>query len=172
MAETKTSSILAPFVKAMTGLAAWDVKQGHGSFLTFQFGQPNLVVQERRSGTKRTAYVRGQWQLWIYCCHWRIIQNSEQIAWSEDESPTIARATARLNGQKLEQVLVEPGIGRSTFIFDLGGALETWPYGDDGDDEQWNIMTHDHVFSLNAASAYALDAVDTPLNERDWKPLI
>jgi hypothetical protein len=67
--------------------------------------------------------------------------------------------------------MVEPSIGRSTFQFDLGGVLETWPYGDDAEEEQWNIMTDDHVFSLNAANAYDLAPNDTPLSDRNWKPL-
>lgn len=115
------------FVQPMLGLPAWGVKQGHGSFLTFEFGEPKLEVSERLRDerTIRDAYKHGQWHLWIYCCHWRAFQDGTELAWSEDADREIARATATLNGQKLLSISVAPQEGRSTFVFDLGGSLET-----------------------------------------------
>lgn len=162
---------LASFVKPMLGLTAWGVKQGHGSFLTFEFGQPKLEVEEHLSRSRRSAYVRGEWRLWIYCCHWRIVQDGEQLAGSEDDEKTIGRATAVLNGQNLIGVNVPSGNGRSSFDFDLGGLLETWPYGDHATEEQWMIHHESQVFSVSATSAYALGTNDTPMERKRWSNL-
>jgi hypothetical protein len=158
----------------MLGLPAWGVKQGHGSFLTFEFGEPKLEVSERQSderGLRRSAFVRGQWHLWIYCCHWRVLQDGTQLACSEDTNEIIARAAATLNGQKLLAVRVDPSQGRSTFKFDLGGALETWPYGDDPTDKQWIVFTETEAFAYRADGFYKRDPSDTPPDQEMWLPL-
>jgi hypothetical protein len=146
------------FLLPIIGLPAWGVKQGHGSFLTFEFGDPKLEVHEWQSNSKgvsRSAHVHGRWHLWIYCCHWRATQDGTKLAWSEDPSDLIGRAAARLNGQKLLAVEVDRDKGRSSFIFDLGCVLETWPY-DDPTDEQWIFMTGE-----TASFAYRADGLFT-----------
>ena len=150
------------------GLTAWGVRQGYGSFLMFEFGQPKLKIEEHLSHSRRSAYVEGEWHLWIYCCNWKIIQDGEQLAWSEDDENTIDRAISFLNGQNLVGINVPAGDGHSSFKFDLGGSLETWPYGDDPTEQQWMIYTEDKVFSVNATSAYALSANATPSDEEHW----
>ena len=165
---------LQKFIEPMLGLPAWGVKQGHGSFLTFEFGPPKLEVTERLSpekGLRRSAYVQGQWHLWIYCCHWRALQHDIQLAWSEDDDQAIGRATATLNAQKLVGVHVSPDGGRSTFTFDLGGALETWPYGDDPMDEQWTILTDTECFAYRADGLYSHGSSNCSPDLEHWLPL-
>jgi hypothetical protein len=165
---------LATFIAPMLGLPAWGVRQGYGSFLTFEFGQPKLEVTERHApekGLRRSAHVRGQWHLWIYCCHWRALQDGTQLAWSEDADETIGRAAASLDAQKLTGVGVSPGEGRSTFTFDLGGTLETWPYGDNPAEEQWTILTDAEAFTYRADGHYRSGPSTTPRDSRRWLPL-
>ena len=158
----------------MIGIPAWGVTQGHGSFLTFEFGEPKLDVQERKSaekGLRRSAFVQGQSHLWIYCCHWRAMQNNEQTAWSEDANEHICRATATLNGQKLMAVSVGPKTGHSRFTFDLGGSLETWPYGEDPTDEQWIIHRGTETFAYRADGHYSYGPSDRLPETEIWLPL-
>ena len=162
------------FVGPILGLPAWDVKQGHGSFLTFEFGQPKLEVRERQSGDgrlSRSAFVHGEWHLWIYCCHWRLLQDGSQLGWSEDAEEVIGRAAASLNGQKLLAVNVVPAEGRSTFTFDLGSSLETWPYEDDPTTEQWFIRGSTDVFGYRADGLYSQQPGDTSPDQKRWLPL-
>jgi hypothetical protein len=149
------------FVSPMLGLPAWNVGRGHGSFLTFEFGEPRLD----QPGGRNAA---GQWHLWIYCCHWRAFQGASVLAWSEDGHELIDRAASRLNGQKLVAVMVDPSQGRSTFTFDLGGLLETWPYGDDPTEEQWMILTSSEAFAYRADGRYHRDPSDTPPDQERW----
>lgn len=157
----------------MIGLPAWGVRQGHGSFLTFEFGEPKLEVSERESkrGLVRSAYVQGFWHLWIYCCHWRVFQDGAELAWSEDSNETIRRATATLNGQKLLAVSVDAVQGGSTFTFDLGGSLVTWPYGDDPTEEQWTVINDGKAFAVRADGYYRHDPVDAVPNQERWLTL-
>jgi len=162
---------LAGFIQPILGLTSWGVKQGYGSFLTFEFGQPKLEIREHTSKRRRSAYVQGDWHLWIYCCHWRILQDGEQIAWSEDAPAQILQGTDLLNGQNWLELDVLPQQGRSTFSFDLGGLLETWPYGSDQSDEQWKIYSNTEVFTYNASGSYAREPVETRPEEVSWLPL-
>jgi hypothetical protein len=167
-------SPLEAFVRPILGLPAWGVKQGYGSFLTFDFGEPTLKVEDRRhpeKGLRHDAYVKGQWHLWIYCCCWRAIQDEVQLAWSEDSRADIDRAAAILNGQKLLGIEVTPADGRSVFTFDLGGSLETWPYGDDPTTEQWMIFAGGDVFAYRADGAYQCGPADTAPGLVRWLPL-
>jgi hypothetical protein len=176
MSSAKASaSPLDRFLEPIVGVPVWGVKQGHGSFLTFEFGEPTLEVRERQSaekGLRRLTYVQGQSHLWIYCCHWRAMQDDEQLAWSEDTNDLIDRAAATLDGQKLLAVSVGPKTGQSRFTFDLGGSLETWPYGDDPTDEQWIIHRGAETFAYRADGLYSHGPSDrTPDSER-WLPLV
>ena len=157
----------------MLGLPAWGVKQGHGSFLTFEFGEPALEVTEWKSAEKnlrRLAFVQGRWHLWIYCCNWRAFHDGAPLAWSEDTNDIIGRAAATLNGQKLTSVCLDTKQGRSTFAFDLGGSLETWPSGEDATDEQWSILGNSDAFAYRADGHYMLQPKDTPRDRLLWSP--
>lgn len=161
----------AAFVAPILGQIAWGAAKGHGSFLSFEFGSPSLVVHDHPSLSRRSAYARGASSLWIYCCHWRITRTGEQLAWSEDDAATIDHAVACLVGQRLDAIAVDPSDGHTHFRFDLGGALDTWPYGDDANEEQRSISTHDAVLRVNAASRYEIGPVDAPLSDDGWLPL-
>ena len=154
-------------------MPTWGVKKGYGSFLTFEFGEPTLEVTEQQSlekGLRRMAFVQGQWHLWIYCCHWRVLQDGKLLAESENENQAIDRATATLNAQKLTALSITPDEGCSTFTFDLGGSLETWPYGDDPSEEQWFISTHAETFSYRADGYYSCEQSETPPELERWTP--
>lgn len=164
---------LGQCVRPILGLPAWGVKQGYGSFLTLDFGEPMLEVSEQRSGLEglqRSAYVHGQWHLWIYCCHWRVLHDGAQLAWSEDNRDVIEIAACRLNGQKLSSTDIDPQRGRSNFRFDLGGSLETWPYGDDPSDPQWILFADKEVFTYRADGRYKHSRSDEPDEARVWLP--
>ena len=165
---------LATFIEPMLGMPAWGVKQGYGSFLAFEFGPPKLEVVERLSpekGLRRSAYVHGQWHLSTNCCHWRVPEHDLLLASSEDDDQVIRRATTTLNAQKLIGVRVTPDDGRSTFTFDLGGTLETWPHGDDPTDEQWTVLTDTESFTYRADGLYSYRPSTQSRDLERWLPL-
>ena len=162
---------LRDFVAPFLGQPVWGARQGHGSFLNFEFCAPELIVKEWQSGSKglrRQAYVQGRWHVWIYCCQWRFTAHGEQIAWSEDARDDIARATGMLDGQNLIEVSLDPEAGKSRFSFDLGGQLDTWPTGDDLTEEQWFIYGPQKVFGYRADGRYSEQPGDSPQDRERW----
>ena len=77
---------------------------------------------------RRSAFVRGDWHLWIYQCAWTLALSSAQLAHSESDETTIRRALRVLNGQVLTRIQIDPDDGRTEFAFDLGCELTAFPY--------------------------------------------
>jgi hypothetical protein len=134
---------LLALVQPLLGLPSWNVQRGHGSFLTFEFGQPHLVSHEPRErrptdpipGRRRLTYAHGDWHLWVYCCQWAASQEGVALAHSESTDAEIDTAMRALGGQALSELSLDTA--RTTFHFDLGGKLETQPFDDES--EQWHL---------------------------------
>lgn len=167
-------SAFAPLI----GLPAWGAMKGHGSFVTLEFGDPHLSVsgpcvaspgaspKAQRVLAGRVVRPHGAWHLWIYCCHWRLIVKGEQTAWSEDPDAVLIKAVQEIDGQKLVSVEVNRSEGTSCFQFDLGARLETWPYGDGDNGEQWTLYAPDkQVLSYYADGHHAWEPSDTKPGE-------
>jgi hypothetical protein len=106
-------------VRRLYGKPCWGVKPGFGSFLTLEFGKPNLEVREplvaskaaservRQALARRRVQVHGEWHLWIYCCHWEVLSGNKRVGDSSSKTK-IRRAAEFLNGQKLIGFAVSP----------------------------------------------------------------
>lgn len=173
--DTALPHQIANAFEPILGFPAWQVKQGYGSFLALEFGEPRLEIGERKEHrriSRRDVTVRGDWHLWIYCCGWDIAQNGTHVAHSESEDEAIAKATAQLDGQCLEKLWMEPGTVITHFKFDLGGELKTYPYGPDCADEQWMLYgPSGDVLSVRSDNRYCHGPGDTPPDEVRWLPL-
>jgi hypothetical protein len=164
------------------GKPCWGVKRGYGSFLTFEFGNPHLVVHEpvTASGTvsrgvrealaRRRAFAHGQWYLWIYCCSWKVLSRGRTVAHSESSDAKIKRAAEFLNGQKLVGFSILSRKLQCIFEFDLGGTLKTQPFDKEG--EQWLLYEPSKkVLSLRADGRYRHGRSDVAERENQWKSL-
>src|SRR5947209_15880038 len=91
----------APF-RPVYGLPCWNAKEGYGSFLTMEFGEPHLVIREprsrpefsprlRRALARRLVTVRGEWHLWIYCCQWYVYTGKKLVGDADLEGSTKRR---------------------------------------------------------------------------------
>src|SRR4051794_33238502 len=104
----------------LIGLPVWSVRNGYGSFITMELGNPRLEIREpgvaspkaskrvRRQWARRDVTVRGDWHLWIYCCHWKIVVEGRTHAWSESKTKKMAKALAVIDGQLLTAVDARP----------------------------------------------------------------
>jgi hypothetical protein len=176
------SQTLERAFRRIYGKPCWGVKQGHGSFLTFEFGESHAVVHEpviasrsasprvRKALARRRAFARGGWHLWIYCCSWEVLSRGRSLAHSESSDKKIQRAADLLNGQKLVRFSILPRKLQCIFEFDLGGILKTQPF--DKASEQWLLYEPSKkVLVLRADSRYKYARSNVPDNEEDWKPL-
>jgi hypothetical protein len=167
--------------KEIYGKPCWRVTPGHGSFLTFEFGDPHLDIREpvaRKEDTpepvyqdlsSRRVFIHGDWHLWIYCCEWRVFRESKLVGDSSSDA-RIQQAADFLDGQKLVRFSMRLPTVQCVFDFDLGGRLETRPC--DRDSEQrlfFDQMAH-KVLVLRADGFYSYHRSDEARTE-EWKPI-
>jgi hypothetical protein len=168
------------------GLPCWNVKPGYGSFLTMEFGEPHLEIREPRQASRddaseqvcrllarRLVTVHGQWHLWIYCCHWSVTAQGKVIGDSTTKEG-VRHAAEELDSQKLVAASVDPLSGCSTFDFDLGARLSTWPYREAESSlyEQWMLYEPSGmVLSFRADGQYSHHPGNTPPEFKEWRTL-
>jgi len=171
--------LLARAFRPLNERPCWSVQRGHGTFLTFEFGKPHLVVREpiqaspgvsprvRRLLARRSVRPKGQWHLWIYCCTWEVRDGQRRIGdWSSSRS--IERAARYLSGQKLISVTIPYRGVRTAFNFDLGGCLETAPY--DRSSEQWMFYEpNGNVLTVRAGRRYSYEPAHTAGADTQWR---
>ncbi len=156
------------------------VKQGYGSSLTFEFGKPSLEIREPRVSTAksklvremfslRSVTVRGEWHLWIYCRNWKLYMNNKKLAFNESSNRAIEKALARIDGQKISRITINPKNGDTVFDFDLGGRIETFAYKEDELNEQWMLYEpSEYVLSIREDGKYSYQLGDTPPDKQEW----
>jgi hypothetical protein len=149
----------------LLGKPCWRVRRVHGSFLTFEFGEPHLEIHEPRKldpsrserlhqlFARRRVFIHGEWHLWIYCCDWIVTAGDERIGESSTHE-RMDRAANELDGQALISVRGEGG--RWYFDFDLGGRLETRPYEKYlATNEQWHLYeASGYVLTVQADGSF------------------
>jgi hypothetical protein len=147
-----TMEQIQKFFTSFIGQMVWQVRRGHGSFLTMEFGAPHLSVREpivpnpdtcgsvRRNLQRRHVDITGDWHFWVQYGEWRL--PTDDGALTSDDSPgtPFDECLRDLEGQRL--VAVEPGTRERScaFSFDLGGSLEIWPSIEIPDD-QWSLYS-------------------------------
>jgi hypothetical protein len=174
-----TNPIVKSIFKRVLGKPCWNVRVGHGSFLTFEFGQPYLRIEEpiaavkgssrkvRENLARRRIFVKGKWHLWLMHCDW-VVQRKWKRLGGSSTTAGARRAADFLNGQKLIEVSISPGTVETVFGFDLGATLRTYPY--DHRLEQWLLFDPSgKVLTLRADGQYSYHSVAS--TKKTWKPL-
>jgi len=177
-------SIIDDVFQPIYGKPCWQVEQGYGSFLTFEFGEPYLQITEPREPSKeaseklrkrwarRHIFVHGQWHLWIYICDWRVFHKGQELANSESTRKVIKNALLEIDGQALTSVTVTKSY-ISIFDFDLGGKLEVLPNYKDYEKtvDLWLLYEPSgNVLTLRADGKYKRAPGDGS-GKHQWKPL-
>ena len=149
--------------------------------LSFEFGQPHLVVTEPRisdspservcrAAARRRVRPSGEWWLLIEFCRWRLQTADAPVVTSEASEAEIEQAIRQIDGEKLVGVEIDPAAGTSLFRFDLGGTLATW--SDEPRDEQWSLHRPDgSVLSYRGDGRYSLGPKDGAPEDEVWTPL-
>lgn len=139
--------------RPLYGKPCWNARLGYGSSVTLEFGEPHLEIREPRRPNpsrspavqrllaRRRVFIHGEWHLWVYCCNWVVTPIGQRVGESTS-ARRMEEAMRELDGQALVQVDADLRRSRWYFEFDLGGRLETRPYGAaskyyEGDNEQW-----------------------------------
>jgi hypothetical protein len=99
-------------VASLIGLPCWGVEHVHGSILSFEFGSPRLFVREpyvstssspglRASAARRVVKPVGEWNHFVFCCHWRVVTAGEVLADDDSLPAQIEAAAQAMDGQRL-----------------------------------------------------------------------
>jgi hypothetical protein len=158
--------------RGLSGLPCWNVRQGYGSFVTLEFGQPRLEIREpipdssRASLRRRLVTVRGEHHLWVEQCDWSVVEREKQLAHSESETSVITQALAHLDGAILRTVHVFPDRGESVFDFEFDASLRLKRYADFApDDPIWHLDSHDRVLSFLSSGQLQFGRSDEQASE-------
>jgi hypothetical protein len=169
------------FFARFIGQLVWQVRRGHGSFLTMEFGTAHLAVREpisassdssekvKRNLQRRHVTITGDWHFWVQYGDWKIT-TADGVLSSEDPSGSrFDECLCDLDGQKLVSVGAGTREQSCAFNFDLGGILEIWPSKEIPDD-QWGLYGWDgDVVTCRNDGVLVFEKAD--MEQRVYKPL-
>lgn len=159
----------------------WNVEKGIGSFLTFEFGKPQIEFTEPKiwgnlkyplnQSEARRVFLKGTERLWIYCVDWTIFLKGVEIAHNESEDKQIDIGTKMLNGQILQKIEINSKIGETKFVFDLGGELLTYNKTHDKTDESWTMYVDENVLTMNNIGQFNLSKSNRITEESEFEKI-
>jgi hypothetical protein len=128
----------------------WGVSYDRQLNLSMHFGRPSLHIEEpfvsrsksptaQRRASRRLVVVRGQWWLWLFCCHWQLKQNDRTLATDSASMRQIELGLKELDGQKLVSLSVNGKSGFTRFEFDLGCKLLCRRFATHLDSDVWTL---------------------------------
>ena len=172
---------LNEFFTPFIGQVVWQVRRGHGSFFTMEFGAPHLAVREpveaspersetiRRNLRRRDVIVTGDWHFWVQYGGWRI-STGDGVLTSDDPAGTQGDECLRdLDGQKLVSVDIDVSRRSCMFKFDLNADLEIWPSLEIAED-QWSLYSWSgEIVTFSHDGLLISEKAD--LDKRLFKPL-
>lgn len=138
------------------GVRPTRAKQGHGSFITIDFGQDFSEQIKMRSGATKTRYY-GEWRLWIYMCAWRIDINKKPCAGSEDSREKIEKCLTELTQRELTKVIILNDAFDAKLVFGEDVELYLFSFYTE-EREQWMFFTPGNkVFTAGPGSEWSYE---------------
>lgn len=179
--DASDPNAVGKILRRIVGLPAWNVMNGVGTSLTFEFGPPHLYVREPHKAkagasarttqhfARRSVRPIGAHHLWLFGeSGWRLSSHGKEIATAEGDMTAMERAVHELDGQKLMTCKIDPAIGLTQFLFDLGAVIETRPVGSA---EQWYLYDAGLVLAFRADGRFSCGPSDTEPSEEIWRPM-
>lgn len=175
------------------GQPCWGV-QHQQKYLTLEFGQPYLkvrkcedfqdVIQEATHLSKqelkrfsqelhrRKVFVFGEWHLWILSCDWAIENSHKEMANSNSQRRSIAKAAREIDSQILIKASVNPKNGNSIFEFDYGGKIKIENKKDEIVQNLWVLYEPSkYALTVRSDGKYAYHHETTPSKDEIWQNL-
>jgi hypothetical protein len=137
------------------GEKARNVKLGHGSFITIDFGKETIVEVLMNKGLSRS--VRGEWHLWVMMSAWRLNQNKEPILGSGDEKDVVNQKLPILEGKKFISGKIINSSFDCHFEFEGNISLNLFSFYI-ADSRQWMLFTpQKKTFIAGPGSTWAFE---------------
>ena len=116
----------------IVGKPVQSVRLGIGSFLFLNF--------DGVYGIEENPPQDGMWQIWIYCCRWKLSDGSTIVAHSEIDRDKLKRSVQIIGGLKLEDVRIELEVGLTRFLFSGDISLTLNPYDQLENKRMWMLL--------------------------------
>lgn len=143
-------------ITSIVGQLAWSAKRGIGSFITIEFGAPNLEIREpiiakQNDSPKVVEILRrrhvapiGTWHLWIQEAIWSVSMGENKCAFN-DARDVVDEMLKKIDGQRVLSVDFMAGKPGLVIKFDLGGELivSTLPEQLEADVTAWSLHQWD-----------------------------
>jgi hypothetical protein len=160
--------------RPLIGQLVWNVRRGHRSFLTLEFGQAHISVREpttpspessmrvQRNLKRRRVFVVGDWHLFIQYCDCKISVSGNSLD-SQNASSSPDECLLDLDGQRLVSVGNGSSANSWKFQFDLGGILEVWPSATyEPSDDMWSLSAWNGDIAAMRSDGAAVFEKSTP----------
>ena len=167
-------------LRSALGLPAWQVRWDAQVGLDMNLGAPRMELRQPRQSAARSArvraafarravYLRGTHWLVAYPGRWRVDLADGLAVRDTHSAKRLDMAVARLGGELLDGLAINPGTGQTEFFFDLGGRISVrWPRGRTPEPaaELWSMHSRSRFVAVFAGGQY-----DTgPLNQATSSP--
>ena len=133
-----------------------NVKLGHGSFITMDFGCDVTVEVKTNRGIKKST--RGEWHLWIYMCAWRLDKDDIPLIGANDDREIITKELRILENKKILKTSILNNAFDVLFEFEDDIKLLLFSFIVK-DNEQWMLYTPDHkVFCAGREGSWTYES--------------
>lgn len=133
MSYTVQVGDVLPHFRSLTGLRAWRVSLGVGSFVTANFGSP---VKDSLGST------HGEYYLWVYEGQWLLSRGTTELTNSNKSRPHMQQGIRELEGASLAAARIDASDLSLTLAFDGDLQLKVTPTGDP-EAELWMLYLPD-----------------------------
>lgn len=138
------------------------VKQGHGSFITFDFGRDVTRQVKTRNGIITSHF--GEWHLWVYMCAWRIDKTKIPVVGCEATREKISCFLSELQKRRLKEVNILNQAFDAKLVFENNMELYLFSFYTQ-DQEQWMLFTPEKkVFTAGPGNQWSYDDAKKPRN--------
>lgn len=118
--------------KLLLGKKPEQVKLGHGSFLTIDFGEKT---------EKSPGKFESEWMIWIYCCQWEILDDSHNISVHCEDSPEdMALVLNQLQNSPLTELKYDPESFEISLGFANGFSIKLTPNDEYYEDAEYMMI--------------------------------
>lgn len=139
---------ISTLIRGLAGKLSWGGSNGHGSWLSLNFGEPSLRVRKPRRGSQqRRVDLRGEYWLWVELGKWKLVAEPGHVICTSDSSKAeLSKAAAALDGLFLHAIEHSSAQVKTRFHFESGMVLLVSRHDDsEPEEELWYLYSPEMV---------------------------
>jgi hypothetical protein len=148
--------IFSDIFKKFQNEKARNVRLGHGSFITIEFG--NVITIQSQIRGKTVSRKRREWLFWIYMSAWRLDNSQKVLVGSNDSKDLICKTLKKLEGKKVLDILPLNSALDLSLFFESGLCLSTFSFETQENDHWYLYTPEEKVFCAGPGSKYSYES--------------